>query len=300
MNILEKMETFIVLAECRSFTEAARRLYCSQPTISHHIHYLEQDFDSRLFNRSGRKVELTKQGEVLLSYAKRIQSLVKEASDTIKKVDCQEQTVSIFVSNYIADYFFSDILKQFENASPPKYIEINSFCYEDLKRSLQDNLTDLAIMPIYPEDFYIMDNYDTSILFEDTLSLIFPANHTWEKRKTLYYRDLHNQTILLPKSLHLQQYIKNQLHSRQIKKLRYLQMSNFELIKKAVKAGRGIAFLPEFSVVKEINNGELSSRPVSGLTIKRKNGLVSRKDIHFTENQKDFCKNIENIFKKLI
>ncbi|WP_245980125.1 helix-turn-helix domain-containing protein [Peribacillus asahii] len=59
MNTLEKMESFIVLAECHSFTEAARRLYCSQPTISHHINKLEENFDSKLFHRSGRKVELT-------------------------------------------------------------------------------------------------------------------------------------------------------------------------------------------------------------------------------------------------
>ncbi|MEK4539082.1 LysR family transcriptional regulator [Peribacillus sp. FSL K6-1552] len=299
MNTLEKMETFIVLAECRSFTEAARRLYCSQPTISHHINHLEQDFDSRLFHRTGRKVELTKQGEVLLTYAKQILSLVDEASVTIKKVDYFEQTLSVFVSNYIADYFFADLLHQYKEISRKKCIEINSFCYDDLKRSLQDNLTNFAIMPIYPEDYYLMDHYDTSVLFEDELSLIFPNDYLWDTRKTLYCRDLHNKTVLLPKSHYLQQYIKSHLRSRQVK-VRYLQMSNFELIKKAVKAGHGIAFLPSFAVAEELSKGELVSRPVSGLSIKRKNGLVIRKNTQLTDYEQDFCNKLKQHFLQFV
>ena len=40
--MLDKMKMFIVLAECLSFTETARRMFCSQPTISHQIQQLEE------------------------------------------------------------------------------------------------------------------------------------------------------------------------------------------------------------------------------------------------------------------
>lgn len=46
--MLEKMKSFVVLSESASFTEAAKRLFCSQPTISNHIHQLEQYFNTKL------------------------------------------------------------------------------------------------------------------------------------------------------------------------------------------------------------------------------------------------------------
>lgn len=54
-NIGKKIETFLVLAQCRSFMETAKRLYCSQPTISNHIQQLEEQFQCKLFHRSGKK-----------------------------------------------------------------------------------------------------------------------------------------------------------------------------------------------------------------------------------------------------
>jgi hypothetical protein len=64
---LEKFVTFIVLVDCGSFTETAKKLYCSQPTISNHIQQLEELFDTTLFRRSGKNVYLTRQGEILLN-----------------------------------------------------------------------------------------------------------------------------------------------------------------------------------------------------------------------------------------
>lgn len=51
--------------------ETAKRLYCSQPTISHHISYLEDMFNLQLFHRKGKSVQLTKQGGIFWSMLSR-------------------------------------------------------------------------------------------------------------------------------------------------------------------------------------------------------------------------------------
>lgn len=162
MMTLEKMQTFLVLAECRSFTEAAKRLYCSQPRISHHILQLEQFFDTKLFTRSGKQVSLTKQGEILLEYAKQIVELVDEAALSMKREAQRDKVLSVYVSNYIAGYYFTDILEQFHAHTPQQLLEINTFCYSDLVRCLQEGRTHYALMPIYPEDDYIRQYFHTS------------------------------------------------------------------------------------------------------------------------------------------
>lgn len=118
LKILDKIETFIVLSDCKSFTDTAKRLYCSQPTISNHIQQLEELFNATLFHRSGKTVQLTKQGEVLLEYAKQITRLIEDASLQMKNISRQDSNLSIYVSNYIAGYFFSDILQHFHHVYP--------------------------------------------------------------------------------------------------------------------------------------------------------------------------------------
>jgi DNA-binding transcriptional LysR family regulator len=295
LKTLEKIETFIVLADCSSFTETAKRLYCSQPTISNHIQQLEELFKTTLFHRSGKQVQLTKQGEILLEYVKQITMLVEEAAIKIKNVSQQDSILSVYVSNYIAGYFFSDILNHFHTAFPKQLLEIYTHCYDDLVRSLREGRTNVAFMPIYPEDEYIHSQYEISILFEDDFPLILPAGHPWTSRKVIYCRDLQNQTILLPQSPYLQQYIADQLNRHQVK-ARFLQMSNFEMIKRAVKSQLGIAFLPYTTVAEDMKSGGLEVRSVSALSLKRQNGLVIRKHTQLTQAETAFCKDVERYF----
>ncbi|NHN30579.1 LysR family transcriptional regulator [Paenibacillus sp. S3N08] len=289
------METFIVLAECSSFTETAKRLFCSQPTISNHIQHLEELFKTTLFLRTGKSVQLTKQGEVLLEYAKQMTFLVEEAAIKIKKVSQQDSVLSVYVSNYIAGYFFSDILSHFHTEFPKQLLEIYTYCYDDLVRCLREGRTNVAFMPIYQEDEYIRSQYDITVLFEDDFPLILPIDHAWSSRKVLYCRDLHNETILLPQSPYLQQYITKQVEKQHVK-VRFLQMSNFEMIKQAVKSKLGIAFLPYTTVINDIKHGGLQARSVSSLNLTRTNGFAVRKNTKLTPAETAFCQDVERYF----
>ncbi|MEI7026059.1 LysR family transcriptional regulator [Paenibacillus sp. y28] len=294
MKTLEKIETFLVLAECSSFMETAKRLYCSQPTITNHIHQLEDQFKTKLFHRSGKTVQLTKQGEIFLGYAKQITNLVEEASIKMKAADRQD-VLALYVSNYIAGYFFSDILENFQHEIPKQHMEIHTFCYEDLKRSLQEGRTNIALMPFYPEDDYIQTHFDQAVLFEDHFPFVVPADHPLAGRKAIYCRDLNNETILLPRSSYLQQYIVHELQRHRIR-VRFLQMSNFEMMKQAVKSHLGLAFLPEQAAAGDVEKGELAVRTVSGVSIRRQNGFVIRKNTKLQSAEQTFCRVVEQYF----
>lgn len=298
LKLLDKIETFITLADCLSFTETAKRLYCSQPTITTQIQQLEEQFQAILFLRLGKKIELTKQGEVLLEYAKKMTSLVEEATVKIKTADQKNAILSVYVSNYIATYFFTDILKEFHKAFPNQFLEVNSYCYDDLKRSLMEGKANFALMPIYHEDDYVRLNCDITILFEEEFRLVVPANHHWTKRKQLYSRDLNNQTVLIPQSQYLNQYISGNMAKLGIK-ARFLQMSNFEMIKQAVRSQHGIAFLPAESVKEDISKGELVSVEVASLRFSRQNGFVKRKNGQLTESEGIFFQEVSRYVGKV-
>ncbi|MFC0407386.1 LysR family transcriptional regulator [Roseomonas elaeocarpi] len=81
MNKLVAMEVFIKVAEAASFTRAAEELSLSRSAASDHIADLEQHLGVRLLNRTTRRVSLTSEGEVFLSRARQVMSLMETAEE---------------------------------------------------------------------------------------------------------------------------------------------------------------------------------------------------------------------------
>src|SRR6266702_2796938 len=79
---LRQLRYFVAIAEERSFTRAAERLWLAQPGLSTHIRRLETEMDVRLFDRHPRGVEFTQAGEVLLQRARVALAAVEVAAST--------------------------------------------------------------------------------------------------------------------------------------------------------------------------------------------------------------------------
>lgn len=66
---IRQLEYFVESARTRSFSQAARKLYTSQPNISKAIHQLETELDTSLFTRNSAGIELTAEGKIVYLYA---------------------------------------------------------------------------------------------------------------------------------------------------------------------------------------------------------------------------------------
>ena len=69
---LEQLRVFVAVAERQHVTEAARALHLAQSAVSHAIAALEARHDTKLFNRVGRRIELTEAGQVFLAEARAV------------------------------------------------------------------------------------------------------------------------------------------------------------------------------------------------------------------------------------
>lgn len=291
--ISDKYKTFIALAQNKTFTETAKKLYCSQPTVTQHIKQLEIELNCQLINRRKNQVELTDQGKIVLYYAKQVKRLESKMQSDLNE-SLQEQNTTLYISQYIANYFFCELFNVGNIACNHCPYEINSYCYNDLKQCLLEKKTKFAIMPIYEDDQTVLNNFDVDILFEEEFVLVMPQNHPLASRQTIYARDLRNLPILLPQSFYLSQHIKQAIEQKNVP-VYYMQMTNFELIVKAIQHQFGISFLPS----KLMENGleGLTVKKVKGLTIKRKNGIVyDRKQLLSTAEQ-SFCNHIRKNLK---
>jgi DNA-binding transcriptional LysR family regulator len=82
-----KLLAFATLARCGSFTVTARELFLTQSAVSHAIKSLEDELECRLFDRLGRKAQLTQSGRHLLEYASRILEEMQLARADLKAME---------------------------------------------------------------------------------------------------------------------------------------------------------------------------------------------------------------------
>lgn len=288
----ERYKTFILLAHYKSFTETAKHLFCSQPTVSQHIQQLENELNCKLIVRHKRQIELTAQGEIVLQYAQKMQMLEKDLFQSIEEAN-DNKNMNLYLSHYIAGNYFHELFNKDNPICRNCPVAINSYSYEELRCSLLENRAKFAVMPIYDADSVVKNQFDIDILFEEELVLVLSKDHTLANRQVIFARDLKNEQILLPQSEYLTQSIKQAINEKQVP-VYYNRMSNFEIIKKAIIQGLGVSFLPLKTI--EENLDQLTYKQIKGLSIKRKNGIVFNRAKQLNEQEKAFCEHIKSIY----
>ena len=86
---LQHLRYFLAVARTGGFTQAARQMNVTQPTVSSAVSELEKSMGVQLFNRDNRHVALTTEGRLLLSYAVQVEDLLEEASERLQRTDLE-------------------------------------------------------------------------------------------------------------------------------------------------------------------------------------------------------------------
>ncbi|MSE05958.1 LysR family transcriptional regulator, partial [Lactobacillus salivarius] len=102
---LQKLKTFIDLAETLNFSKTSENLFISQSSVSKQIKSLEKELGLKLFIRTSKQVVLSAYGEVMLPYAKRIWELNQDMQKAIKNYDEEKANIiNIAVLPTITNY----------------------------------------------------------------------------------------------------------------------------------------------------------------------------------------------------
>ena len=141
----ELLRSFVAIAETGSFTAAAHRVHRTQSAVSMQIKRLEELLGRELFLREGRSVSITRDGELLLSHARRILHAHLEALAAFDR-DQLAGDVTIGAPDDYASTFLPRILARF--AETHARVHVNVVCQPsvDLLRLLADRAVDLALV----------------------------------------------------------------------------------------------------------------------------------------------------------
>ncbi|WP_299974969.1 LysR substrate-binding domain-containing protein [uncultured Pseudoteredinibacter sp.] len=176
---IEVLRAFVTIVELGSFTQAGDLLGRSQPAISLQIKRLEELLNQKLISRNGQNIELTKTGEQLFYYAKRILALNDEAVASFNATSVSGQ-LKLGIPSEFATTLLPKILSRFANTYPNVNLEVISDLSRNLMNASAQKQYDLVL--VLHDD---PDKAGTELIKEDELVWVSSHSHDCHMRSVL-------------------------------------------------------------------------------------------------------------------
>jgi len=273
---LRHIETFLKIAELRSFTRAADELCITQPTVSKQIVDLERFFDVRLIDRTKRTVTLTKAGEILLLYAMDIVNLKKAPIEAIASFrGLKKGKMTLGASTIPGIYIMPRLLCTFKEHYAGINFELVISDTKDILDKMEIGLLDIGMVGARSETSKI----DFKKLIDDTIIFIAPPDHPgtitlaelMDRPVIARERGSGTRNTLETALAKLKDFRKGGLNM-------VAELSDNEAIKQAVMNGMGMAYISRIAVAGEVAAGKLREVSVRGLPeIKRSFFTITRR-----------------------
>ena len=176
---LRHLRCFVALVETGSFTLAANRLLQTQSSLTATIKQLEEEAGLKLFDRTTRRVELTKDAEWFKVVAERVLLDFDNAISDLKAVSKGERGhIKIAVAPSMMPHILAPTLKSFRNLYPKIRISVYDQGSDKIERAIQRGEMDFGLStPLnrFPDLDYVP-------VLADPYGVIFPNNHPIEKK----------------------------------------------------------------------------------------------------------------------
>lgn len=253
------------------FTRAAEKLGISQPTLSHQIKMLEQEIGHALFNRIGKRIELTKVGEIVRQEALTIQRSVQSISTQINafsNMECGELKIAVLPGE-ITD-LVSTLCVKFTQLYPNIKVVVQTT--DQVETAVLENQADFGIgftleqtnmllaTKLYDDEFYLISNQRSkgagALSFSNVLDkplILFPPIHQCRK--------------ILEKT--------SQTFGRQLEPI--VETSSVESILKLVRSGVGNSIVSR-TLYEFYDTENLYLQPIENPTLERTVYLVMKKN----------------------
>jgi len=270
---LDQLRILKSIAAEGSFKRAADSLYVSQPAVSLQVQNLERQLDVPLFDRGGRRAQLTEAGHLLLSYGDRILTLCQETCRAIEDLqNLQGGTLIIGASQTTGTYLLPRMIGLFRQHYPDVAVQLHVHSTRRTAWSVSNGQIDLAIIggEVPPE---LQESLEIIPYAEDELALILPVSHPLARSSPIYKDDLYKlQFIALDSQSTIRKVIDQVLTRCGIETRRLkieMELNSIEAIKNAVQAGLGAAFVSISAIEKELQMEVLHRARIDEVVVTR-------------------------------
>jgi DNA-binding transcriptional LysR family regulator len=177
-----RLKVFRSVAMNLSFTKASQELFISQPAISKHIQELEKEYNTRLFDRMGNRIQLTNAGQLLLEHAQKILKDYQKLDYDMNIL--QQKTIGelrIGASTTLSQYVLPEMIAGFKKQYPNIRITMLSGNSREIEAALTAGRIDIGMV----EGFLHQPQLKYTAFMEDELVPIISTRGKLADKKTM-------------------------------------------------------------------------------------------------------------------
>lgn len=268
---LRQIRAFVAVAEEGSFTLAARRIFVTQSAVSHALRTLEEQLSCQLLDRSGKRVTVTAEGDMLLTRCRRILSEIEQAGRDIDSLRRWGQTrVRIGAPHSLCNFLLPAVLREFRDCFPRCEPVIEAGDSAHLMDRLAEGELDV-VLGIRARNKLDEEGY--RFMHRDRLHFVVSPSHPWAADASIVPGSLgEQQYIIYAKGTETYRLVKDWI-DQEISRCRPpVVLGDMQAIREMAKLGIGVGVVAPWVSAREIEEGRLCRIPMPGEGVLREWG----------------------------
>ena len=281
---IANLRAFACVAACRSFSAAAEQLHLSQPAVSKRIAILEAELGSALFDRLGRRTELTEAGRALLAHIPGVEQSLHQAVQAVRDLDGEVSgPLRIATSHHIGLHRLPPVLSAFQESYPKVTLDIEFLDSELAYERLRAGVIELAVVTLAPGD---ITHLRSEALWVDSLRVMVATGHELAGRGRVSLEELARHPAVLPGlETFTGQIVRRHFNAAGLSLELRLATNYLETLRMMASVGLGWTVLPDFMA-----GDRLHCLEVTATTLSRTLGLVTHRERSASRGARAFVK----------
>jgi DNA-binding transcriptional LysR family regulator len=283
------MNVFLTAAETQNFSEAARQLHMTQPAVSMQVQSLEQRLGVDLFERSGRRIQLSEAGETLMPMARELVSMSLHIEEAMKSLGGDVVGhLKLGCSTTAGKYILPQLIARFRRMHPGVHVTVYNSGRDQVMDMLCDGMTHISMV----SSLVNCREAEFRPFFNDRAVLIVPTDHPWAMDFILRDDTAGTRQVMMEGLL------EHGIHLDDLKVV--MELGNAEAIEMAVEEGIGVSIVSRLVAQRGVDLGRIKIVEVEGLSMERKIYMAYNSRRAATSAQTEFWNFVHQPFNETL
>jgi len=283
-----RIETFLCVCRTMNYTKAAEELCITQPAVSQHIRYLEQQYGVRLFEQTGRQIHLTRAGEILRDSMTVMENDEQKIAEKLRTLDDPVKPLSVGATRTIAEYVMPHAAAGFLQNHPDINLHIHSGNTAQLMEMIDEGEIEFALV----EGYYPASEYEHLTFRSERFVPVCSSAHTFAKPPEKLGDLLSERLILREEGSGTRNILERNLAVKNLAVTNFshrLIAENMHTIVRLLKEDCGISFLYEIAAREEIEKGTLRVIDLQDFSMTHDFDFIWAKESIFSDEIRERC-----------
>ena len=278
-----KLYSLIEIVQTGSFTRAAERLSLTQPAVSQHIRLLEESIGAKIFDRSHNELRLTREGELLLRYAKRMLALYHNLEQALKEEKGRISSLTVGITHTAESNAIAESLASYATSQGDLTIRVITDSVQNLRTMLKNYELDFMIA----EGRVAGSSLNHLMLDTDCLTLVTAPNHRLAKQGVVTIEQIKREKLILrSENSNTRNLFIASLESRNMSIDDFnviLEIDNIATIKDLIRRGFGVSVLAKSTCMDELKKKKIAALNIENFSMMREINIVYTDDFEHPE-----------------